>query len=184
MEGTLGSYRNQRLPDTEEALFDAEEGADRYRFNKAKQHLQRVEATLSQVEDKIEAMFRELDELLASEEARKQAEALQPALQTLKRTISQHRHQFGKADVRFETAIAEQITQLAIDHSLIESGNYFEANQLITDVKMKTESLEAEIEAFPQAYKQVKQDFRHKLPTAWRHPRDETGWLPNPSSWF
>ncbi|WP_367544423.1 septation ring formation regulator EzrA [Terribacillus saccharophilus] len=64
----------KELPDTEEALFDAEEGADRYRFNKAKQHLQRVEATLSQVEDKIEAMFRELDELLASEEeARKQA---------------------------------------------------------------------------------------------------------------
>ncbi|MFP7478112.1 septation ring formation regulator EzrA [Terribacillus saccharophilus] len=150
----------KELPDTEEALFDAEEGADRYRFKKAKQHLQQVEATLSQVEDKIEAMFRELDELLASEEeARKQAEALQPVLQTLKRTISQHRHQYGKADVRFETAIAEQITQLATYHSLIESGNYFEANQLITDVKLKTESLQAEIEAFPQLYKQVKTDL-------------------------
>ncbi|MFP7493299.1 septation ring formation regulator EzrA [Terribacillus saccharophilus] len=150
----------KELPDTEEALFDAEEGADRYRFKKAKQHLQKVEATLSQVEDKIEAMFRELDELLASEEeARKQAEALQPALQTLKRTISQHRHQFGKADVRFETAIAEQSTQLAAYHSLIETGNYFEANHLITDVKARTESLKEEIEAFPQVYKQVKQDL-------------------------
>lgn len=160
MEGTLGSYRNKRASRYRRGSFDAEEGADRYRFTKAKQHLQQVEVTLSRIEDKIEGMFRELDELLASEEeARKQAEALQPALQALKRTISQHRHQYGKADVRFEAAIAEQSTQLAAYHSLIESGNYFEANQLITDVKAKTESLEEEIEAFPQAYKQVKQEL-------------------------
>ncbi|SNZ18084.1 septation ring formation regulator [Terribacillus aidingensis] len=150
----------KELPDTEEALFDAEEGADRYRFKKAKQHLQQVQDILIQVEDKIEVMFRELDHLLASEEeARKQAEELQPTLQGLKRTISQHRHQFGKADVRFESAIAEQIAQLAAYHALIESGNYFEANQLIMDVKEKTEVLAAEIEAFPTAYKQVKQDL-------------------------
>jgi septation ring formation regulator len=150
----------KELPDTEEALFDAEEGADRYRFKKAKLHLQQVQDILNQVEEKIEAMFRELDQLLASEEeARKQAEELQPILQGLKRTISQHRHQFGKADVRFEAAIAEQSAQLAAYHALIESGNYFEANQLIMDVKEKTEVLAAEIDAFPTAYKQVKQDL-------------------------
>ncbi|QXE00711.1 septation ring formation regulator EzrA [Terribacillus sp. DMT04] len=150
----------KELPDTEEALFDAEEGADRYRFKKARQHLQQVQDILTQVEEKIEEMFRELDHLLASEEeARKQAEELQPTLQGLKRTISQQRHQFGKADVRFEAAIAEQIAQLAAYHALIESGNYFEANQLIMDVKEKTETLAAEIEAFPTAYKQVKQDL-------------------------
>jgi septation ring formation regulator len=150
----------KELPDTEEALFDAEEGADRYRFKKARQHLQQVQDILNQVEEKIEAMFRELDQLLASEEeARKQAEELQPILQGLKRTISQHRHQFGKADVRFEAAIAEQSAQLAAYHALIESGNYFEANQLIMDVKEKTEVLAAEIDAFPTAYKQVKQDL-------------------------
>jgi septation ring formation regulator len=150
----------KELPDTEEALFDAEEGADRYRFKKARQHLQQVQDILTQVEEKIEVMFRELDHLLASEEeARKQAEELQPTLQGLKRIISQHRHQFGKADVRFEAAIAEQVAQLAAYQTLIESGNYFEANQLIMDVKEKTEALETEIEAFPTAYKQVKQDL-------------------------
>jgi septation ring formation regulator len=61
--------------------------------------------------------------------------------------------------VRFEAAIAEQSAQLAAYHALIESGNYFEANQLIMDVKEKTEALAAEIDAFPTAYKQVKQDL-------------------------
>ncbi|MFC4556712.1 septation ring formation regulator EzrA [Virgibacillus kekensis] len=163
----------KELPDIEEFLFDAEEAADRYRFSGARKTLRKVEQTLESIENDIEQMLKELDELMDSEEnSRKEIEQIEPALKGLRKSLSQNRYQFGKAEIRFEVEIDELSEQLAQYHELTESGDYYEAQNLVNELKSGIEDLEIRIKEFPAIYKKCKNDLPSELDELFKGLRD------------
>lgn len=56
------------MPKVEELLYDAEELADKYRFKRANQVLVHIDDLLTAAESNIEAILREISDLVTSEE--------------------------------------------------------------------------------------------------------------------
>ncbi|MBR7795845.1 MULTISPECIES: septation ring formation regulator EzrA [Virgibacillus] len=154
----------KELTDIEEHLFDAEEAADRYRFSKAKKILAKVDQILQSVEKDIEKILMEVEELLESEESsRKEIEHVEPTVKALRKQLSQNRYQYGKAEAYFDKKMDELEAQLTNYHQLVENGNYIEAKQLVDQLKLSVDSLEGELDDFPQLYKSCKQELPSQL---------------------
>lgn len=154
----------KQLPDIEEYLFDAEEAADRYRIPTAKKTLRKVEQTLQSIEKDIEKMLLELDELMESEEtSRKEIEGLEPEIKASRKKLSQTRYLYGKAEVRFDVELDELEEGLRNYHALTQSGDYFEAQQLVDKLKAQLEKLQVEMDEFPALYKACKETLPTQL---------------------
>lgn len=150
----------KELPDIEEHLFDAEEAADRFRINKAKSILNKGEEALKGIENSIATILIELDELLESEKtSRKEAGELAPTIKALRKMISQSRYQYGKAERFFDSSLDELETRLASYYDLVDAGNYMEANDLVTALKLDIQLMEEKITEFPTIYKKCKHDL-------------------------
>ncbi|MBM7572853.1 septation ring formation regulator EzrA [Aquibacillus albus] len=150
----------RELPDIEEYLLDAEEAADRFRISTAKKNLKAVEDTLESIESDIDEMFKELEHLLDSEQhSRKEIEYLQPKIKGLRKKIIQHRHLFGKAEYRFDVEIDELEEEVGRYFQLAETGNYFEGQQLVYNLKSRVAVIEEQIQAFPSLYKKCKKEL-------------------------
>ncbi|GFZ86377.1 septation ring formation regulator EzrA [Compostibacillus humi] len=152
----------KELPDVEEMLFDAEEAADRFQFSKAKKILTSINSHLQSIEKEIEIILQELAELLESEEkSREEVEELEPSLKELRKHLSQHRYQYGKAEIYFDVEIDEIENGLKNYYELVEEGNYIEAKSLVDELKERKIELEQLISDFPGIYKACK----HELPS-------------------
>ncbi|WP_284139846.1 MULTISPECIES: septation ring formation regulator EzrA [unclassified Virgibacillus] len=154
----------KELPDIEEYLFDAEEAADRYRFPTAKKTLRKIDQIMTAIEADIERILNELDELLESEKtSRLEIEQIQPAIRDLRKTISQNRYQYGKAEIRFEVELDELDEQLQAYDETVKAGNYIEAKEIVKHLSDRLHTLEQEIHEFPQLYKACKQELPAQL---------------------
>ncbi|WP_186578366.1 septation ring formation regulator EzrA [Aquibacillus kalidii] len=154
----------RELPDMEEYLLDAEEAADRFRMRLSKKNLRAVEENLQNIEKNIVQMFDELESLLDSEQrSRKEVEETLPIIKSLRKQLLQNRHQYGKAEIRFEVEVDELEQELNHYYELAESGNYFEAQQLVDSLKNKLQELEAEIIEFPVIFKKCKQEIPEQI---------------------
>jgi len=153
---------SKELPDMEEWLLDVEEAANRFKFRKAKKRLAELDQFLKDIENEIAQILAELDELLDSEqESRKQVQEIEPDIATLRKKISQNRHQYGSADILFE----KQLDKLGADttkyYDLVENGDYIEAKEFVDQIQEALKELEQLITNFPQMYRKSK----HELPT-------------------
>ncbi|WP_106496889.1 septation ring formation regulator EzrA [Lentibacillus sp. Marseille-P4043] len=154
----------RELPDIEEYLLDAEEAADRYRFSTAKKILRKADQTLQSIESDIENILQELDQLLESEEtSRLEIEQIQPEMKELRKKLSQHRYQYGKADAHFDNAIDELEKRLKQYHEFTQSGDYHEAQQLVDELKVEFATIRQQINDFPTIYKSCKHDLPAQL---------------------
>ncbi|GAA0305645.1 septation ring formation regulator [Gracilibacillus halotolerans] len=152
------------LPDIEEYLLDAEEAADRFRFNTAKKDIQHVENTLQSIEDNIKTMFEELDHLLDSEKyAKSKMEELVPRISELKKYLLQNRTLYGSAEVVFETELSKANKDLEAIGEEIDEGNYLEAQEQMEAIEKQTNEIEEKIETFPEIYKQCRQTIPKQL---------------------
>jgi septation ring formation regulator len=154
----------KELPDIEEHLFDAEEAADRYRFPAARKTLNETEKVLESIEADIEKILNEVDDLMESEESgRKEAEEIVPSIRTLRKKLSQQRYQYGKAESYFDEEIDLLEEKLAGYKDEIQSGNYYQAKQLIDELKVRLAELEEQMEEFSGIYKKCKQELPSQL---------------------
>ncbi|MFA1820306.1 septation ring formation regulator EzrA [Virgibacillus oceani] len=154
----------KELPDMEEYLFDAEEAADRYRFRSARKTLNETEKVLESIEVDIEKILKEVDGLMDSEKSgRKEAEEIDPAIRALRKKISQQRYQYGKAESYFDNEIDLLAEKLAGYNDEIQSGNYYQAKELIDELKVRLTDLEDQMEEFPEIYKKCKQELPSQL---------------------
>src|SRR5699024_12081715 len=90
-------------------------------------------------------------------------ELLEPRLEEMKKYLSKHRHQYSRADERFETALKELSETLKEYYELTNSGNYMEGTEIVENVKGRIDTLEAELEEFPSLYKKCKQELPLQL---------------------
>src|SRR5690625_3934921 len=155
---------NDDLADVEELLYDTEHAADRYNFPAAKKSMKKMEEILVLVEQKIESILSELNNLLQIEEDnRKQIEELHPTLNELRKTLSQNRYQYDRAEVRFEVEFDEIDEKLNEYTALIENGNYVQATEIVERIKQRLHELHNEMEEFPSLYKLCKQELPSQL---------------------
>ncbi|GGB27309.1 septation ring formation regulator EzrA [Lentibacillus populi] len=154
----------RELTDVEELLFEAEEAADKYRFPTARKILRKSGQTLQSIEENIEKILQELDELLESEEnSRLEIEHIEPEIKALRKKLSQQRYLYGKAEVRFDVAMDELEEKLAKYHGLTKSGDYYEAQQIVDELKVELESLQQQMAEFPSIYKACTQELPAQL---------------------
>ncbi|ENH96927.1 septation ring formation regulator EzrA [Gracilibacillus halophilus YIM-C55.5] len=152
------------LPDMEEFLLDAEEAADKFRFKLAKKQIQTVETTLASIEDNINQMYNELDHLLDSERyARDELEELHPKLKELKTYLLHNRTFYGKAEGTFESELLKVDKRLQESETLMEEGNYLEAQQQTEAMKDTLIDIEERMMQFPEMYKKCKQDLPEQM---------------------
>jgi septation ring formation regulator len=139
-----------QLPDVEELLFDAEEFVDKFRFQKGKAVLQKIEQILKESEQKIEQLMMEINELVGSEElSRASKEEIERSLREAKKQLLAHRHTFGVAIQYLEKTVEEIATELKAFDELTENGNYIEARELVEKLAQEMNRLQHYIETVP-----------------------------------
>ncbi|BAC14156.1 septation ring formation regulator [Oceanobacillus iheyensis HTE831] len=154
----------KELPDIEDHLFDAEDAADKFRMKRANNILTEGDQKLQNIEVKIEEILEELDELLSSEKtSREEVAQIVPTIKLLRKTLSQSRYQYGKAEKFFDKKLDEFDTQLATYEDNVESGDYLEANRLIQVLKEEIAEFEIKMEQFPEILRRCKQDLPSQL---------------------
>src|SRR5699024_4882916 len=86
-----------KLPGVEETLIHAEDHADKFKFRKAKEQLQKADEIIEAADKEVDTILFELNELLESEKmSRDEVEQIEPALKNVRKTLSQNRYQYGK----------------------------------------------------------------------------------------
>jgi septation ring formation regulator len=150
-----------KLPGVEETLIHAEDHADKFKFRKAKEQLQKADEIIEAADKEVDTILFELNELLESEKmSRDEVEQIEPALKNVRKTLSQNRYQYGKADAKFDEQLDELEARLSAYYEMTEEGNYMEGKQLVMELKDDVESTVKTIEEYPSTYKLCK----HELP--------------------
>src|SRR5690554_5080695 len=126
----------RELPDIEEYLFDAEEAADRFRVKYAKKNLATVESILTNNEETIKTILKELEDLLDSEKQSRQAiETVTPILKEWRHVLLENQHLYDPAEKRFERALDQEQQAIEEFYAMYDDGNYFEARQHVEKIK-------------------------------------------------
>ncbi|KGX93343.1 selenide, water dikinase [Pontibacillus halophilus JSM 076056 = DSM 19796] len=155
---------SKQLPELEEILYDAEEKADKYRFQSAKKVLGQLEQHLLEIDQSIDNMFQELETLLSSErDGREEMEEILPQIKKLRKQLLQHRHHYGKSEAHFEQQLNEIAEETNAFHEHIENGNYLEAHELVQQLKEQLDAISVQIEEFPKLFRAVKQEYPSQL---------------------
>ncbi|MFB4163038.1 septation ring formation regulator EzrA [Alteribacillus sp. JSM 102045] len=142
----LASY----LPDIEEALFDIEEWANKYRFRKSNELLESVETQLQDIDSHILAIFNEVEELIHSEEENRTGiTETQGKFDSIQEFISQNRLSLGGTARMFESKMNDLRDLFALFHEETEAGNYMKANQILKDLNEKLIETEENVKSVP-----------------------------------
>ncbi|BCB05264.1 septation ring formation regulator EzrA [Bacillus sp. KH172YL63] len=139
------------LPDVEELLFDAEEYTDKFRFNKAKEILARIDQILTGIEKKIDSIIAELNELVGSEEKnREEIQALQEEYRTNKKQLLAYRHTYGQTARHIEAILDKLSEQMNQFNDLTEQGNYLDAREIVMSLALEMKNVSYKMETVPK----------------------------------
>ncbi|KSU83640.1 MULTISPECIES: septation ring formation regulator EzrA [Fictibacillus] len=157
-EEKFESWRNDwdemvtvELPNMDEALFDAEESADKYKFNKSKGILRRIESQLQGMETRIKAISTEIDELVTSEELNREdiIEAKEQFSEGKKYFLT-HSRSLGKTASLFEAEFSEVNTMFAQFDEMTSQGNHLEARKILVNSIERLKDLREKMESVPE----------------------------------
>lgn len=145
-EDIIGSH----LPDIEEALFDIEEWADKYRFRKSKELLEVVRVQLKDIDSHILNIFNEVEYLIHSEkENRTGITETKEKFFSIQQYIYQNRLSLGKTARIFENQINELKEMLSAFDQETEAGNYMKANHILKDLNENLNKTDQQVKAVP-----------------------------------
>ncbi|CAN7259931.1 septation ring formation regulator EzrA [Rossellomorea sp. LjRoot5] len=151
-----------QLPDVEELLFDAEEYTDKFRFNKTKEVLSRIDQVLTDTEKKIEQILSELNELVGSEEKnREEIQALQEEFRNSKKQLLAYRHTYGQTAKHMEAVLDKLSEQIKQFNELTEQGNYLDAREIVLSLAEEMKMVAYKMETVPKLIT----DFENVLPS-------------------
>ena len=151
-----------QLPDVEELLFDAEEYTDKFRFNKTKEVLSRIDQVLTDTEKKIEQILNELNELVGSEEKnREEIQALQEEFRNSKKQLLAYRHTYGQTAKHMEAVLDKLSEQINQFNELTEQGNYLDAREIVLSLAEEMKIVAYKMETVPKLIT----DFENVLPS-------------------
>ncbi|MED2971480.1 MULTISPECIES: septation ring formation regulator EzrA [unclassified Fictibacillus] len=152
------------LPNMEEALFDAEESADKYRFGKAKGILHHIESRMQAMEERIKAISAEIDELITSEELNREdiIEAKEQFSEAKKYFLT-HSRSLGKTAVLFEEEFTEVNAKFVQFDELTSQGNHLEARKILVESIEKLKEARSKMESVPELLVMLLSDLPSSL---------------------
>lgn len=140
-----------QLPEIEELLFDAEEYADKYRFNKSQNVLQHIDKMLMTVNENIDKIIEEINELVTSEEKNAiESEEVKELYKKVKKTLLAHSRQFGKAHRKLDEDLTLITDSLKEFDTETEQGNYLLARQVLINLKQQLDVLQYKMDEIPK----------------------------------
>lgn len=156
-ETLFEEWRNQwdeiagtRLPNVEEYLFDAEEYIDKYRFRKAKEVQQTIDKYLTETEENIEALVKEINDLVGSEEKnRNEIEELREIYRLSRKNLLAHRHNYGCAETSLEASLDEISLLFEQFEEKTENGDYLKARETVLLIKSLLHDVSHKMEIIP-----------------------------------
>ncbi|GIN72984.1 septation ring formation regulator EzrA [Bacillus sp. J14TS2] len=139
-----------RLPKVDEMIFASEEFADKYRFKQAKESNRKVRELLSVIEKDMDAILKELNEVVGSEEEnRKEMTDVFKQYQENKKYLLAHRHLFGIAGEKLEVLLKSVEEKINHYQELTDQGNYLQAREIVLVLTSEMEELGAKMEKVP-----------------------------------
>ncbi|MFZ4450676.1 septation ring formation regulator EzrA [Salibacterium aidingense] len=148
------------LPDIEEALFDIEEWANKYRFKKAKTHIEGVDNQLGEMESHIQTIFKEVEQLIHSEEENRSGiSETQERFENLRRYLSQNWLSLGDTAPVLERRLKECETLFSSFHEEREAGNYSRANQILNELNTGMSREEEFMRTIPAVLVDIQSDL-------------------------
>ncbi|WP_017726565.1 septation ring formation regulator EzrA [Halalkalibacterium ligniniphilum] len=122
------------LPNIEEQLFDIEELANKYRFQKAKQVLVTVEQRLNTIEEQLSLMVKEVEHFVQSEENNRSGiREAQAEFQELRKHVLTKRGSLAGTAIAFDEKLDRVASHLASFDELTQSGNYLQASDILNE---------------------------------------------------
>ncbi len=145
-----------QLPEVEELLFEAEEYADKYRFQKSKNTLLHIESILKEVEKQIDSIIEEINELVSSKQKNSvESKEAKEQFKQLKKTLITHGHVFGKAQKKLEGELDEIANSMKQFDEETDSGNYLKARDILTEQKSQLNLLQMKLENIPKLLSEI-----------------------------
>ncbi|MFN2747630.1 septation ring formation regulator EzrA [Bacillus sp. z60-18] len=152
------------MPKVEELLFEAEDCADKYRFQKSKQVLAHIENLLSAAESNIEEILKEIANLVSSEEQnRKEIEEIKEQYTKIRKNLLAYSHLYGDLYPKIEAdldSVWEGIKQFEAE---TDGGNYIEARKVLLAQDRLLEELQSHIDDVPKLLAGCKQTVPNEL---------------------
>ncbi|KAA0549088.1 septation ring formation regulator EzrA [Bacillus sp. BGMRC 2118] len=170
-EELFEKWRNQwdeivttELPDIEEALFDIEESADKYRIRKANQLVAELNDRLHKIEESIQMILDELKELVGSEEKNRiEIEELKQVYRDVRRSLLAHSNTFGNAESKLESMLDEANEKFKEFDETVENGNVLVGTEIVSFIKERLARLQILISEVPALLKECGQVIPNQL---------------------
>ncbi|GEL05148.1 septation ring formation regulator EzrA [Rummeliibacillus stabekisii] len=150
------------MPKIDELLFDAEEQVDKFRFGKATEIEKDIDSRITEYDNEMAIILKELDELVGSEEKnRVEIEQLKEQYRSARKTLLAHQYSYGPAAVPLEKRLETFTPQFEEYEELTSSGNYLKARELVVNLSNEGQKTFKLINEIPTLLTEI----QHKIPS-------------------
>ncbi|UTR11401.1 septation ring formation regulator EzrA [Evansella sp. LMS18] len=140
-----------QLPDIEEKLFDIEESANKYRFNKGRRIARFVDEELNNLDTHLKEMFADVEQLVDSEEQNRQdIHNVKDLYQETKKKMWAQRGILGTAGANAEKRIQDLQELFTTFEEETEQGNYLQAREILLQLKEEIGFINEAMEKAPE----------------------------------
>ncbi|MED1122474.1 septation ring formation regulator EzrA [Bacillus atrophaeus] len=152
------------MPKVEELLYDAEELADKYRFKRANQVLVHIDDLLTAAESNIEAILREISDLVTSEEkSRQEIEEVRERYSKSRKNLLAYSHLYGELYDSLEQDLDEIWSGIKQFEEETEGGNYIAARKVLLEQDRSLDQLQSYIDDVPKLLADCKQTIPNQI---------------------
>ncbi|WP_146548007.1 septation ring formation regulator EzrA [Rummeliibacillus suwonensis] len=150
------------MPKIDVLLFDAEEQVDQFHFGKATEIEKEIESRITEYDQEMVKILKELDELIGSEEKNRiEIEQLKEQYRSARKTLLAHQYSYGPAAEPLENRLEKFNPQFEEYDQLTASGNYLKAREIVVSLKEEGQTLFKLINEIPTLLTEI----QHKIPS-------------------
>lgn len=148
----------------EEKLEQSKLSLEQFKFNDAKENMQVAEGEIKTVQENFDVTVEGIEDLMThhKESERLYAEA-DKLFREAKRDVLANGHQFGESQRPLERLIVSFEPELKEYKKMTNDGNYYSANQHISDIEEDLESLKENMSAIPNMIRLVQKELPNQF---------------------
>ncbi|KAB2490509.1 septation ring formation regulator EzrA [Priestia endophytica] len=145
-----------RLPKMDDAFYEIEELADKYKFRKAKARIASLDEELANIKQDIDTILEELQNLLGSEENNKKTIVeMEELFRETKKRLLAHRYSYGKAEEPLTEKLEKIQKQFVKFNEETENGNYLQASAILMSIEERLAVMTNNLEKIPALFTEL-----------------------------
>lgn len=151
---------DERLPEVEAFLFDAEQATDRYRFKQASDYQKRADESLKAIEEDVKQIVSTIDELLQREEANlKKVDAIKKRYHKIRKELLANSFTFGDSINNLEDKLGDIESKFTSFSDLTASGDHEEAKLIVSKLDKDMSAMEKLMSRIPELIKTINTSY-------------------------